>query len=103
MLKPNEGRILVKLAQQKEAKNGEIILPHGQATVGDSTVRVCEVVQGGDSPFKKGQLVYVQEYSMMAVADYKRYLEGKISPGDLFKAENVTYSVSKYDIVAFNE
>lgn len=102
---PNDERVLVKLAQrdEKEIKEGELILPSGNATVGDNTVRVCRIVHPGNSSFKEGQMVYAQEYSMMAVADYKQYLKGEITLSKLFDLKNLMYSVSRFDIIAYDD
>lgn len=102
MIKPNEGRIIVKLLRTGE-KQGQIFIPNRENVKAGENLYLGHVIDGGLSKFKAGQLVMFMEYSMAGFyRDIKSLAEGSVSLSETGRPENMYFVVAESDVMAYD-
>ena len=98
---PNTDRVLVKNLSPKELTIGSSgIVMAGQLVAGEN-LYIGQVVHGGDTKFKPGQIIYYSEYSAAALYDLGSFLRDEKNWIETTKDPYVI--VAQDDIMAFEE
>lgn len=100
MIIPNTDRILVKRISADSIESN-ILLP-GQVKASENLF-VGKVVHGGDSKFKKDQLVYYSEFSAAQVLDIGSVIRKERTMGEVTSDKDQLYIVAEDDVMAYEE
>lgn len=101
---PNSDRVLLKNISPQEASmstEGGLIIP-GQLKAGENLF-IGEIIEPGQTKFKKGQRVYYSEYSAAALWDLGKVIRGEMAAGEAMRKENTMVVVAEDDIMAYEE
>lgn len=98
---PNTNRVLLKRLNlsEKAQANAQILIP-GQLKAGEN-LYLGEVINGGDTKFKPGDLVYYSEYSAAALFDLGPVQRGEIPYSQVLGEGNAMFIVAEDDIMAY--
>lgn len=100
---PNSGRIIVQLLKPKTLA-GSLIIPRDNAKIGEN-LQMGEVIDGGDTMFKKGQLVTFAEFSMLGVyPNIRAVVNGEVPASVYTSVSEQVHIIPADDVVAvYNE
>jgi co-chaperonin GroES (HSP10) len=94
---PNSERVIIRLIQQ--ARISPVLLP-GQLKAGEN-LHCGEIIDPGETKFKKGQIVYYSEYSASQFYNLGSVFRGEQTMGEVMN--EAYFIVSADDIMAYEK